>query len=88
MTLSSTFSTLCTGLHRSDADSYMFGSSPGACRIEMHTFPSAYTARAPADQRLGRTRTHTPYGGERGCLGAPFGWKSGGSNFILNGDSG
>lgn len=36
-----TFSTDCTGLQRSLADSYMLGSSPGACRIEMHTSPFA-----------------------------------------------
>ena len=41
MTLSRTFSTLCTGLQRSDAASYIVGSSPGVCRIEMHTVPSA-----------------------------------------------
>ena len=43
MTLRMTFSTLWTGLQRSDADSYMVGSSPGACKIEMHTVPSGYT---------------------------------------------
>lgn len=40
MTLKRTFSTLCTGLHRSEALSYMRGSSPGVCKIEIHTFPS------------------------------------------------
>lgn len=35
------FSTDWTGLHRSLDDSYAFGSSPGACRIEMHTSPEA-----------------------------------------------
>jgi hypothetical protein len=40
MTLNMTFSTLCTGLQRSDACSYIVGSSPGVCRIEMHTLPS------------------------------------------------
>lgn len=40
MTLRMTFSTLCTGLHRSEADSYIVGSSPGACKIEMQTVPS------------------------------------------------
>ena len=43
MTLKMTFSTLWTGLQRSDADSYMVGSSPGACKIEMQTVPSGYT---------------------------------------------
>jgi hypothetical protein len=41
MTLSKIFSTLWTGLHRSLALSYELGSSPGACRIEMHTSPFA-----------------------------------------------
>lgn len=41
MTLRMTFSTLWTGLQRSDADSYMVGSSPGACKMEMQTLPSA-----------------------------------------------
>lgn len=40
ITLRMTFSTLCTGLQRSEADSYMVGSSPGVCRMEMHTVPS------------------------------------------------
>ena len=40
MTLRMTFSTLCTGLQRSDACSYIVGSSPGVCRIEMQTVPS------------------------------------------------
>ncbi|KAF9815681.1 hypothetical protein IEO21_04398 [Rhodonia placenta] len=40
ITLRRTFSTLCTGLQRSDALSYMVGSSPGAWRMEMHTLPS------------------------------------------------
>ena len=39
MTLSKIFSTLCTGDHLSSANSYMFGSSPGECRIDMHTSP-------------------------------------------------
>jgi hypothetical protein len=43
ITLRITFSTLCTGLQRSEACSYMVGSSPGVCNIEMQTFPSAYT---------------------------------------------
>lgn len=30
---------VCTGDHRSDADSYPYASSPGACRIEMQTSP-------------------------------------------------
>jgi len=42
ITLKITFSTLCTGLQRSEACSYMVGSSPGVCNIEMHTFPSGY----------------------------------------------
>ena len=40
ITLRITFSTLCTGLQRSDACSYIVGSSPGVCRIEMQTVPS------------------------------------------------
>jgi hypothetical protein len=40
ITLKITFSTLCTGLHLSDACSYMVGSSPGVWRIDMQTFPS------------------------------------------------
>ena len=44
ITLKMTFSTLCTGLHRSDASSYMVGSSPGVCKIDMQTFPSGYTS--------------------------------------------
>ena len=40
MTLRMTFSTLCTGLQRSEACSYIVGSSPGVCRIEMQTVPS------------------------------------------------
>lgn len=35
------FSTDWTGLQRSLDDSYAFGSSPGACRMEMHTSPEA-----------------------------------------------
>lgn len=45
ITLRITFSTLCTGLHRSEACSYMVGSSPGVCNIEMQTFPSGYTTK-------------------------------------------
>lgn len=37
------FSTLCTGLHRSALLSYPVGSSPGACRMDIHTLPSGYT---------------------------------------------
>ena len=40
MTLRMTFSTLCTGLQRSDACSYIVGSSPGVWRMEMQTVPS------------------------------------------------
>lgn len=40
-TLSSIELTFCTGDQRSDDDSYILGSSPGECRIDMHTFPSA-----------------------------------------------
>jgi len=40
ITLSMTFSTLWTGLQRSEACSYIVGSSPGVCSIEIHTFPS------------------------------------------------
>ena len=40
MTLRITFSTLWTGLQRSDACSYMVGSSPGVCKIDMQTVPS------------------------------------------------
>ena len=36
---SSTLRTPCTGDHRSEADSYRSGSSPGGWRIEMHTSP-------------------------------------------------
>ena len=43
MTLRMTFSTLCTGLQRSDACSYCVGSSPGVCKMEIHTVPSGYT---------------------------------------------
>lgn len=40
MTLRMTFSTLWTGLQRSDACSYIVGSSPGVCKMEMQTVPS------------------------------------------------
>ena len=40
MTLRMTFSTLCTGLQRSEACSYISGSSPGVWRIDMQTLPS------------------------------------------------
>jgi hypothetical protein len=43
ITLNMTFSTDCTGLHLSEACSYMVGSSPGVCRIEIQTVPSGYT---------------------------------------------
>lgn len=43
ITLIRIFSTLCIGLHRSDACSYWFGSSPGGCRIDIHTNPVGYT---------------------------------------------
>ena len=43
MMLSMIVSTVCTGLHRSLACSYPIGSSPGECKMEMHTRPSAYT---------------------------------------------
>jgi hypothetical protein len=33
------FSTDWTGDHRSELDSYILGSSPGGCKIEMHTSP-------------------------------------------------
>lgn len=36
-------STVCTGDHLSLAFSYPFGSSPGVCKMEMHTRPSGYT---------------------------------------------
>ena len=36
-------STVCTGDQRSFACSYPIGSSPGLCRMEMHTLPSGYT---------------------------------------------
>lgn len=36
-------STVCTGDQRSLACSYPIGSSPGECRMEMHTRPSEYT---------------------------------------------
>ena len=39
--------TVCTGDQRSNAFSYPCGSSPGLCRMEMHTLPSAYTAGQP-----------------------------------------
>ena len=42
-TLKRIFSTLCTGLHRSELLSYMFGSSPGACKMDIQTVPSWYT---------------------------------------------
>lgn len=38
-TLNNTLRTPWTGDHRSEADSYRRGSSPGACRIEMQTSP-------------------------------------------------
>ena len=41
ITLKMTFSTLCTGLQRSEACSYIVGSSPGVCSMEMQTLPSA-----------------------------------------------
>jgi hypothetical protein len=41
ITLKITFSTLCTGLQRSEACSYIVGSSPGVCSMEMQTLPSA-----------------------------------------------
>lgn len=40
---SNIFSTLCTGDHLSALDSYPIGSSPGACKIDIQTLPSAYT---------------------------------------------
>lgn len=40
--------TVWTGDQRSAAFSYPCGSSPGLCRIEMQTLPSAYTARTAA----------------------------------------
>lgn len=40
-TLRRIFSTLCTGLQRSELLSYMLGSSPGGWRIEIHTVPLA-----------------------------------------------
>jgi len=43
ITLRMTFSTLWTGLQRSEACSYIVGSSPGVCSIDIHTFPSGYT---------------------------------------------
>lgn len=54
MTLRMTFSTLWTGLQRSDADSYMVGSSPGACNIEMQTLPSGYTVNRKGRMMDGR----------------------------------
>ena len=36
-------STVCVGFHRSAAVSPESGSSPGGCRIEMHSLPSGYT---------------------------------------------
>lgn len=36
-------STVCTGNHLSLAFSYPHLSSPGACKIDMHTVPSSYT---------------------------------------------
>lgn len=39
----SIFSTLCTGLHRSELLSYPVGSSPAVCNIDIHTLPSGYT---------------------------------------------
>jgi hypothetical protein len=41
ITLKITFSTLCTGLQRSEACSYIVGSSPGVCSMEIQTLPSA-----------------------------------------------
>ena len=52
-TLRSIFSTLCTGLHLSELDSYPIGSSPGAWRIDMHTLPSLYTVHSVAKDLRG-----------------------------------
>ena len=38
-TLNKTLRTPCTGDHRSEALSYRNGSSPGGCKIEIHTAP-------------------------------------------------
>lgn len=39
-------STVCMGNQRSDAFSYPHLSSPGSCKIEIHTFPSLSTEKA------------------------------------------
>ena len=41
MILTKMVSTVCTGDQRSLASSYPLGSSPGACKMLMHTRPSA-----------------------------------------------
>ena len=45
MTLIRIVSTVWTGSHRSEACSYPYLSSPGSCRIEIHTLPSLSTVK-------------------------------------------